>query len=150
MKEFNQLCRELEALDPLMYTAILSEKSARIIPALTAIAGNGKDGLTLYATFILGAVAADGRVTDEELLVAYPLMQTFFGDAVDLDDCRNAARELKAGSRELKYAVNSLVDLIGLLSDDLKDDIVTVCLMICAIDGKVSLKEKNWIKKLIR
>ena len=42
-----------------------------------------------------------------------------------------------------------MVDILGLLSDELKDDIVIICLMICAIDGKVSLKEKKWIKQLI-
>ncbi len=150
MKEFNQLCKEVEALDPLYYTAILGEKSAKIIPALSALTGNDVDGLTLFATFILGSVAADRKVTDEELLIAYPLMQTFFGDEVDLNSCADVARELKVNSRALKDTVDALVDLLGTLSEDLKDDIVFVCLMICAIDGKVSLRERNWIKKLVR
>ena len=43
-----------------------------------------------------------------------------------------------------------MVDILGELDDELKDDIVIVCMMICAIDGKISLKEKNWIKQLIK
>ena len=52
--------------------------------------------------------------------------------------------------RELKKSVDEMVDVLGLLSDDLKDDIITVCLLICAVDGKVSLRERNWIKQLIK
>ena len=42
-----------------------------------------------------------------------------------------------------------MVDLIGLFSEDIKADIIVVCMLICAIDGNISAKEKNWIKQLI-
>ncbi len=45
--------------------------------------------------------------------------------------------------------MDRMVDVIGLVSPELKDDIVLVCLMVCAVDGKVSAKEKKWIKQLI-
>ena len=42
-----------------------------------------------------------------------------------------------------------MVDVIGCFSDEMKTDIVIVAMLICAVDGKISFKEKNWIKKLI-
>ena len=36
----------------------------------------------------------------------------------------------------------------GKLSE-LKEDIVLVCMMVCAVDGKISYKERKWINNLI-
>ena len=38
--------------------------------------------------------------------------------------------------------------LFGMLPEVIRDDLIVITLMICAVDGKVSLREKNWIKKL--
>ncbi len=51
--------------------------------------------------------------------------------------------------KDYKRTMDRMVDVIGLVSPELKDDIVLVCLMVCAVDGKVSAKEKKWIKQLI-
>lgn len=150
MKEFNKLCKEFEELNILSYSAILAEKSLKVIPALKEATGSRLDGVTAFATFILGAIAADGRLSEEEYLICYPLLRAFFGDEVNYDECKIAARLLRPESRELKKAVKDMVDVFGKLSEELKDDIIIICMLICSIDGKISLKEKNWIKKLLK
>ena len=150
MKDFNKLCKEFEQLDVLSYGAILGKKSLQVIPALSALTADGADGVKIYATFILGAIAADGRLSEEEYLLCYPLLRAFFGDSINYDDCRKVVRLLKPESRELKKAVKDMVDVFGQLSDELKEDIIIICMLICSIDGKISLKEKNWIKTLLK
>lgn len=150
MKAFDALCKEFEKLDAASYTALLAEKSAELIPALQSITDDDTKGMALFASFILGAIAADGKLSEEEYVICYPLLHAFFGDEVNYDDCKKAAKKLKPESKAFGDFLNEILDLLGLLSDDLKDDLVLVCLMICAIDGKVSAKEKDWIKKLIR
>ena len=150
MREFDLLCKELEQMDPLTYAAILAEKSLKILPALTVIEQDGVDAVLEYATFILGAMAADGRLSEEEYLVCEPLLKAFFGDSIDYATCKVLVRTLRSETRALKRAVDNMVDIIGLLSEELKSDVILVCMMVCAIDGKISLKEKHWIKQLIR
>lgn len=150
MREFDKLCKDFENLDALTYTAFLAKKSLEIIPALGAICEDGLTGIQIFNTFILGAMAADGKLSEEEYLLCYPLLKVFFGDELTYEDCAAVFKKLKKDQRELKKSVDEMVDVLGLVSEDLKDDIVLVCLAICAIDGKVSLKEKNWIKKLIK
>ena len=100
------------------------------------------------------------------------MLYTFFGDSVDYEDCKKIAKEFKQEGKELKQYIDYIVDIFGLISDELKEDImpienliafadskagqdyfgeniITVCLLICAIDGNISAKEKNWIKQLI-
>lgn len=150
MKEFDNLCKDFESLDDYTYTALLARKSLKIIPALGAIYKDGLTGIEIFNTFILGAMVADGRLSEDEYLACYPLIKAFFGENVTYDDCKSVLKRLKKETSELKKNVDEMVDVIGLVSEELKDDIVIVCLAICAIDGKVSLKEKNWIKKLIK
>ena len=150
MKEFQKLCKEFESLNVLEYGAILAAKSAKVLPALSAIAEDGEDGATIFATFVLGAIGADGRLSEEEYGLLYPLLHAFFGDAVNYEACKAAAKMLRPESRALKRALDDMVDVFGILSEDLKEDIVIICMLICAVDGKISLKERNWIKKLIR
>lgn len=150
MKEFNLLCREFEEMDGATYTALLAEKSAHVLPALAAVTADGMEGASAFAIFILGAIAADGKLSEEEYLLVSPLLKAFFGDAVDYDACKKAVKSMRAETEGLKEIADVMVDVLGLLSEELKDDIVLVCLMICAIDGKVSRKEKQWIKQLVR
>lgn len=150
MKEFDIICKEFEQMDVLTYTAILAEKAHNIIPALREITEDGIDGLALFASFIVGAAVADGELTVEEYAVTFPIFKVFFGESISYEDCDRIVRNMRSESKQLKRYVDDMVDVFGMLSEDLKDDIVLVCLMICAIDGKVSSKEKRWIKQLVR
>ena len=150
MSEFNKICKEFEQLDVLSYVALLGIKSKRILPALIDITQDGETGVEIFASFIIGAIAADGRLSETEYELLSPLLHAFFGEELDYETCKKAFRKMAPEQRELKKSVDEMVDVLGLLSDDLKDDIITVCLLICAVDGKVSLRERNWIKQLIK
>lgn len=137
-------------MDVLSYVALLGIKSKRILPALIDITQDGETGVEIFTSFIIGAIAADGRLSETEYELLSPLLHAFFGEELDYETCKKAFRKMAPEQRELKKSVDEMVDVLGLLSDDLKDDIITVCLLICAVDGKVSLRERNWIKQLIK
>ena len=63
---------------------------------------------------------------------------------------KRAFSSLSKEHKELKNMVDDMVDLIGCFSDEMKADIILVAMLICAVDGKISQREKNWIKKLIK
>ena len=145
MRKFNEICKSVENMDVLTYSAVLAKKSLEILPALNEITEDEIDAVTIFATFIIGSIVADGKIKEEEYLLLYP----FFGDSIDYEDCKKVAKEFKQEGKELKQYIDYIVDIFGLISDELKEDIITVCLLICAIDGNISAKEKNWIKQLI-
>ena len=150
MNTFKQICRTFEEMDAVSYSLILADKAKDILPALHAVTGDAVSGVGAFATFIMGAIAADGRLAEEEYAICEPALKLFFGDEVDYETCRQTVRRLSSATRELKKCVDDMVDVLGGLSDGLKGDIILVCLMICAVDGKVSRKEKRWIKQLAR
>lgn len=149
MREFDELCKTVENMDVLSYSAVLAEKSLEILPALKEITEDDIDAISIFATFIIGSVVADGKIKEEEYLLLYPMLHVFFGDTVNYEDCKKIAREFRKEGKELKKYLDYIIDIFGLISDELKEDIIIVCLLICAIDGKISIKEKSWIKQLM-
>ena len=120
MSCFNLLCEVLERLDDDTYNALMEEKSSKIIPALMDITSDGLTGVQVY-------------VAD----VGYGDAQKFFYDN-GLDKPEG-----------YKQSMDAIVDLLGLVSEELKDDIVLLCMLVCAVDGEMSDEERAWVQKLI-
>lgn len=152
MFEFDKICRDVERLDPETYAEIIATKSVDIIAGITAISEDPETALSIYLGLILGSIISDGKITEEEFLIVKPLLSVALGREVEYNatEINTLLRYFKAETKEYKKFIDAIVDLLGEVSDELKTDIVTVCLLICGIDGKISLKEKAWLKKLIK
>lgn len=150
MSDFNKLCKAVEDMDPATYTALIATKSAEVIAGLKEITGSTVDAVAVFADLVLCSVAADGKLDETEYLAVKPVLDLAFGRDVSYDDAKKifkmAGLDKPAAYKEV---VDEMVDVIGLADPDFKDDIVMVCLLVCAVDGKVSFREKRWIKKLI-
>lgn len=150
MSEFSKLCKAVEEMDPSAYAAVIGAKSASVIDGLRGITGNGEDAVAIFADLVLCSIAADGRLDESEFLVVKPVLDLAFGRDVGYDDARTVFKAAGLDRpKGYKGVVDQMVDLIGVASPELKDDMVLVCLLVCAVDGKVSFRERQWIKKLI-
>lgn len=149
MTEFDKLCQEAEDIDWETRVAIIRGKSEEILPLLSEARSGDASGADIFATFLLGALAADGKLTEEEYALLFPLLQSFLGDSINYEDARKAVAGMRKESRELKILGKRLMDVVGEFSQDLRKDIVLVIMLICAVDGKISFSEKNWIRSLL-
>lgn len=150
MDHFDVLCKVLERMDPATYNDIITEKSLDIVAALTAITEDGMDGMSIYMDFILCAISADGRLAEEEYMLIAPSLAALFGRDISYDGALALFREMGLEDpEEYKRSVDLMVDILGLLSQELKDDIILVCMMVCAVDGVISDSEREWIAQLI-
>lgn len=150
MSNFDALCKVLEDMDNDTFNDIVNQKSADVIKALIDITEDSLSGVSVFADFILCAVAADGELTEKEYLFLKPSLDlilqrdTTFGDAQKLFYDEGLDKP-----KDYKRAMDQMVDVIGKVSPELKDDIVLLCLMVCAVDGEVTEEEKDWIRNLI-
>ncbi len=149
MKDFDLLCKEFEQMEPEKYATYLNVKSAEILPILKSAAADGLSGTIIFFSFVLGAIAADGKLSTDEYNLIYPLLNVFLGDSINYENAKDIFKSLKRESKDLKNVTTKMIDILGLLSENLKEDIVIICMMICAVDGKISFKEKKWIMQLI-
>lgn len=149
MKDINELCQEIEQLEKENYLSILKLYSDKVIPELRELSADDFDCKQNFEMFILACLYADGRLQEEEFTYLSPLLYSFFGEIKDYKTAKRFFKDCKEEGSELKLLVEEFVDFIGGLNPRLKEDIVYVCLLICAVDGKVSLEEKKFIKQLI-
>lgn len=150
MNDFNKICKVVESLDPIEYAAVVTAKTAKIIPALKKFSDDALDCVETFADFLIASVYADGKLDEAEYLMMTPMLKLCFGADFDYEAAKALVKAFKPEGKELKNAVNYLVDIIGQFDEELKDDIITLSLLVCAIDGKITSKEKAYIKQLIR
>lgn len=150
MSDFETLCRVMEGMDPEAYREILLERTARILSVLSRLEVGGMDAVAVYCDFLLCAVSVDGELTEAEFRLVKPVMDmimetdTGYGDA--LDYFHEYGLDEPEGYME---TMGHIADLLGTVSPELKDDIVIVCMMVCAVDGEICDSEKEWIRQLI-
>ena len=150
MSDFDVLCRVLEEMDPDTYNDLLVRKSARVVRDLSGFTREGADAVTLFADFILCAVALDGRLAEEEYVLAKPILDTILESDASYEDALEFFDSAGLGDPEgYKDTMDAVADLLGEVSPDLKDDIVMVCMLVCAVDGSISERERAWIRQLI-
>ena len=150
MFDFIKLCNEYEKLTTAQKIVMLSEKSVSIFVRFKLL---GVDELTAkrtMAAFIIGSITSDGVVDEREYLFMYPSLARFFGVDFDFNAIKISFKENKSDKKYAQKYLREMLNLISLADEELKADIIAVCLMITAVDGKISFKERRYIKKLIK
>lgn len=150
MSNFDALCQVLEDMDNDTFNDIVNQKSANVIKALIGITEDSLSGISVFADFILCAVAADGKLTEKEYLFLKPSLDLILQKETTFEDAQRLFYDEGLDKpKDYKRAMDQMVDVIGRVSPELKDDIVLLCLMVCAVDGEVTEEEKDWIRNLI-
>ncbi len=148
MFEYIEKCKKFEKLSTFDRFALLANKSFIITNKLSELGLNVNDSLSLIATFILGSIVSDGEVNEKEFLLMYPALLRTFGDNFDFDSIKEAFQNDFKTRNELKNYLKDILSLLNSVSNELKEDIIDICFAIVTIDGKLSLKERIYMKKL--
>lgn len=148
MFEYIEKCKKFEKLSTFERFALLANKSLIITNKLSELGLNVNDSLSLIATFILGSIVSDGEVNEKEFLLIYPALLRTFGDNFDFDSIKEAFQNDFKTRNELKNYLKDILSLLNSVSNELKEDIIDICFAIVTIDGKLSLKERIYMKKL--
>lgn len=150
MGNFDDLCSVLENLDPRTYRGLMMKKTQDILVAFGAMSEDTEDNIALYCDFLLCAVAADGVLTEEEFLLAKPVLDRMLDADISFQDALEYFGDYGLDQPEgYKDTMDGIVDMLGTVSPTLKDDIILVCMLVCAVDGVISEDEKSWIRQLI-
>lgn len=150
MFEFKKLCNAFEGLSGVERGILLTEKSVEILASLRALDVPNIDPLETLAGFLIGSVVADGKVKEGEYLVMYPALITTFGYDFPLHDLKEAYHGVLASRKKIAEYTTNLMRLLDAADEELKEAVVTLCLCVTSTDGKISFREKRYIKRLCR
>ncbi len=150
MSTFDEYCDRIAAIPAEDKAGMIGDLTTEVLAGLTDLTEDGMSAVEICTDFILCAIASDGKLAKEE----YDLIKPIFDAAAGKETTYEEAVEIFGRSglnkpEEYKKTVDLMVDLIGEVSEELKNAIITICLLVCAIDGAVTADEKEWIKQLV-
>ncbi len=149
MFEFNKVMKDYESLNAIERGLMLTEKSVSILAKLAALDIDGIDPVETLASFIIGSVVADGKLHEKEYLLIYPALVKVFGSDFDYESIKKEFEADKDGRKDIAGYTTDLLRVLGTVDETLYEDVIILCLCVVTIDGKVSLREKNYVKRLI-
>ena len=149
MFEFNKVMKDYESLNAIERGLMLTEKSVSILAKLSALDIDGIDPVETLASFIIGSVVADGKLHEKEYLLIYPALVRVFGSDFDYESIKKEFEADKDGRKDIAGYTTDLLRVLGTVDETLYEDVIILCLCVVTIDGKVSLREKNYVKRLI-
>lgn len=149
MFEFAKVMKDYEQLGAIERGLILTEKSVSILAKLSALDIDGIDPVETLAAFITGSVAADGKLHEKEYLLIYPALLKVFGSDFDYESVKKLFENDKDGRKEVAKYTHDLIRVLESADDTLYEDVIILCLCVVTIDGKLSLREKKYVKRLI-
>lgn len=150
MFEFKKLCDACEEMTALERGVLLTEKSLKLITRLRRLSIPGIEPISALAGFMIGSVTADGRLNEREYLLIYPSLVRIFGDDFDFNSVKEAFRRDNEGRKQVAKYTEEMLRIIEQLDEELRSDVITICLCTAAIDGRISLREKLYIRRLCR
>ena len=128
---------------------IISE-AKKSLEGLAAISETSFNPAKVLATFMIGAVVSDGKIDEKEYLLIYPSLVKAFGEDFDYQSVKRTLTEDKDGKKLLNDYINALIEIISEVDENLQTDIVTLCLLVVSIDGKVTPQERRYIRRLCK
>lgn len=149
MFEFTKILKDYEKLGAIERGVMLTEKSVSILAKLATLGTDGIDPVGTLAAFIVGSVAADGKLHEKEYLLIYPALVKVFGRDFDYESIKKEFETDKNGRKEIAKYTSELIRVLEVADETLYEDVIILCLCVVTVDGKLSLREKNYIKKLI-
>lgn len=149
MFEFKKLCNTLEELNPIERGVILAEKSVSVIKGLSGL-NIPLDPVKTLVTFIIGSVVSDNSINEKDYLYIYPSLVKAFGNDFDFISAKQAIGLAKDIKKEITKYTKEMISIINMCDEELATDIISLCLLITSVDGKISLKEKRYIRQLCK
>lgn len=149
MFEFNKLCSDLEKLSPAERGMLLAEKSISVVGGLRAL-DVPLDPVGTLVAFIIGSVVSDGAINEKDYLYIYPSLVKAFGNDFDFLSVKQAIGLAKDVKKAIEARTRDMMSVISACDEELAADVATLCLLVTSADGKISLKEKRYIRRLCR
>ncbi len=150
MLEVKKISAEFEKLTVAERTALLMESSVSVLAKLHLAEIPGVDPVSTLVGFILGSTLADGEINEREYLLIYPSLVRTFGSDFDFASVKESFKKDKNGKKMVKQYTQNLAKVIATFDEDVIADVITLCLCVLSVDGKVTLRERNYLRQLLK
>ncbi len=148
MLEFQKLCKEVENLNSVQRAVLMQEKAHAVYDGLNNLNLHGMLPFEILAMFIIGSLVSDGSISEKNYLYIYPALLKTFGGKCNLEEIKRRYIVAKDIRKEIKNYTQEMITIISKCDENLTSDIIMLCLLVTSVEGRISLKERRYIKQL--
>ena len=148
MFDIQTICSTIEKKNGAERETLLRESSLTVIKGLKALGARAAQSIKALAAFIIGSTVSDGTLCEKRYLFIFPSLIKAFGKECDIAELKRAYKTSADIQKELDRCVRAMLDVFKAASDSLKEDILCLCLLFAAEDGKITSAEKRYVRKL--
>lgn len=148
MLEFKKLCDAFERLSSAERALLLAEKSVTVLARLHSLSVAHSDTSEILAGFVIGSAVSDGKLNEKEYLMIYPALVRVFGSGFDFNSVKASFCQSRGARRSIEEYTTAMLSLLGCLDEELKWEFIMLCLCIVSVDGKITPREKRYIRRL--
>lgn len=141
MFEFEKLCKAFEEMSDGERKLYLQEQSIKLVAAFDRLSS---DGFEMFLYFMALACGADGKLSVAE----YSLLQEIAPFDLKYSEVESLIEKLN--SKQQKEKAVWISEAIGEFSEEMQNVIIRFCLCFCSADKNVSLRERTFIKSLVK
>ena len=148
MKTVDQLCEEVLKEELMMAITKYTMQAASTCMRYTE---DPEEASMMLGVLTWAAIIADGRLSEEEFRLLYPGLKIAKGNDATIEECRALAMQLfDEGENYQAIATYFAEEYLSQWKADEKENVIKCCIAICAIDGNISVKEKQWLRDLLK
>lgn len=149
MFDFKKICTTVENLSEEERAALIMVEGKHVYDGLSELPFTAYNPVDALTVFIIGAIVSDGVLDETEYSMILPSLERAFGKNVDYESLKSAFKSKRAIEKIDEY-VSALMKIVSAKNEDLVSDIVTLCLLVVSIDGKVTPKERRYVRRLCK
>ncbi len=142
------LYRLIESLTPSQRAALMNCKSIAVIKGIRKL-HTPSDPVRTIAAYIVGSTVSDGGICEKDYLFIFPSLIKALGNECDIAEIKRAYKVSSDVQEEVESNLGAMHDIFRAAGEELKSDIVCLCLLIMAENGKLSPKERHYIERLV-
>lgn len=146
--EWKKVFDSFEKLSAVERRHLLEEKSIAVLEELHSLRIPGLAPEDILAGFMIGSVVADGKIKESEYLLIYPALVRTFGADYDFITVKRSFLKNRDGMKIIETYTDQMLTILRFSDENLKQDVITLCLCVMSVDGKISLKEKRYLRTL--
>lgn len=150
MKTVDMLIAEYNALSKADKEDALGKYTIKALTSCVMYSDDPEEATLALGVLTYAAILADDRIADEELMLLYRGLQVSLGGEVDWDECQMiAANTLNNKEDFIVGAEEFAQNYLSMWKENDKEDVIMLCIVLCAIDGVISDKGKVWLNELV-
>ena len=137
-----------EGMDDSLLGLAMNGVVRKAVSGLAKVAG-AENASSIYLTILVSSISIDGEINETEYELVRDIFSEMVGREVTIDELRASLAASDLGDiSTIRSTTANLIRSLGAADPTVRDDVLELMAMFCAMDHKVTPAERNWLLEL--